>query len=86
MKPWKGWAAENSRLWTQTVAVATSFGQLKNVKLTDVPSMARLPQAELQAMELQSIGFEAIDVLKTLAASGQVVPLQGLWPMEPLVL
>ena len=49
---------------------ATSFGQLKNVKLTDVPSMAAFPQAELQAMELQSIGFEAIDVLKTLAASG----------------
>ena len=36
---------------------ATSFGQLKNVKLTDVPSMAAFPQAELQAMELQSIGL-----------------------------
>ena len=49
---------------------ASSFGQLKNVKLTDVPSMAAFPQAELQVMELQSIGFEAIDALKTMAASG----------------
>ncbi len=55
---------------TEMRRFATSFGQLKNVKLTDVPSMAAFPQAELQAMELQNIGFEAIDALKTLAASG----------------
>lgn len=55
---------------TEMRRFAASFEQLKNVKLTDVPSMAALPQAELQAMELQTIGFEAIDVLKTLAASG----------------
>lgn len=49
---------------------AASFGRLKNVQLTDVPSMAAFPQAELQAMQVQAIGFEAIDALKTLAASG----------------
>ena len=47
-----------------------SFGRLKNLQLTDVPSMSAFPQAELQAMQVQAIGFEAIDVLKTLAASG----------------
>jgi len=49
---------------------AASFGQLKNVQLTDVPSMAAFPQAELQAMQLQAVGFDAVDVLKALAASG----------------
>jgi len=34
------------------------------------PAMAAYPQAELRAMQLQAIGFEAIDALKTLAASG----------------
>jgi len=46
-----------------------SFGRLKNVQLNEVPSMAAFPQDELQAMEVQAIGFEAIDALKTLAAS-----------------
>jgi hypothetical protein len=55
---------------TEMRRFAASFGRLKNVQLTDVPSMAALPQAELQAMQLQTIGFEAIDALKTLAASG----------------
>ena len=55
---------------TEMRRFAASFGRLKNVQLTDVPSMAAFPQAELQAMQLQSIGFEAIDALKTLAASG----------------
>jgi hypothetical protein len=55
---------------TEMRRFAASFGRLKNVQLTDVPSMAALPQTELQAMQVQSIGFEAIDVLKTLAASG----------------
>ena len=54
---------------TEMRRFAASFGQLKNVKLTDVPSMAAFPQTELQAMQVQAIGFEAIDVLKTLAAS-----------------
>jgi hypothetical protein len=54
---------------TEMRRFAASFGRLKNVKLTDVPSMAAFPQAELQAMQVQAIGFEAIDVLKTLAAS-----------------
>lgn len=55
---------------TEMRRFATSFGRLKNVQLTDVLSMAALPQAELHAMELQAIGFEAVDALKTLAASG----------------
>lgn len=55
---------------TEMRRFATSFGRLKNVRLTDVPSMAAFPQAELQAMQVQAIGFEAIDALKTLAASG----------------
>lgn len=55
---------------TEMRRFAASFGRLKNVQLTDVPSMAAFPQAELQAMQVQAIGFEAIDVLKTLAASG----------------
>ena len=46
-----------------------SFARLKNVQLTDVPSMSSFPEAELKAMEVQAIGFEAIDALKTLAAS-----------------
>ena len=48
----------------------TSFARLKNVRLTDVPSMAAFPQAELQAMQVAAIGFETIDALKTLASSG----------------
>lgn len=55
---------------TEMRRFAASFGRLKNVQLIDVPSMAAFPQAELQAMQLQTIGFEAIDALKTLAASG----------------
>lgn len=55
---------------TEMRRFAASFGRLKNVQLTDVPSMAAFPQAELQAMQVQAIGFEAIDALKTLAASG----------------
>jgi hypothetical protein len=55
---------------TEMRRFAASFCRLKNVQLTDVPSMAAFPQAELQAMQVQAIGFEAIDALKTLAASG----------------
>jgi hypothetical protein len=55
---------------TEMRRFVASFGRLKNVQLTDVPSMAAFPQAELQAMQVQAIGFEAIDALKTLAASG----------------
>lgn len=55
---------------TEMRRFAASFGRLKNVQLTDVPSMASFPQADLQAMQVQAIGFEAIDALKTLAASG----------------
>jgi predicted ATP-grasp superfamily ATP-dependent carboligase len=49
---------------------AVTFGRLKNVRLTDVPSMSEIPKAELQAMEQASIGFGAVDALKALAASG----------------
>jgi predicted ATP-grasp superfamily ATP-dependent carboligase len=55
---------------TEMRRFVASFSRLKNVQLTDVPSMAAFPQAELQAMQIQAIGFEAIDALKTLAASG----------------
>lgn len=55
---------------TEMRRFVASFGRLKNVQLTDVPSMAAFPQAELQAMQVQAIGFEAIDALNTLAASG----------------
>ena len=55
---------------TEMRRFAVSFGRLKNVRLTDVPSMARIPDAELQAMEQPAIGFGAVDALKALAASG----------------
>ena len=54
---------------TEMRRFAAGFGRLKNVKLTDVPSMAAFPQAELQAMQVHVIGFKTIDSLKTLAAS-----------------
>jgi hypothetical protein len=55
---------------TEMRRFAVSFGRLKNVRLTDVPSMSEVPKAELQAMEQASIGFDAVDALKALAASG----------------
>jgi hypothetical protein len=55
---------------TEMRRFVASFCRLKNVCLSDVPSMASIPQSELQAMEVQSVGFEAVDVLKALAASG----------------
>jgi hypothetical protein len=55
---------------TEMRRFAVAFGRLKNVRLTDVPSMAQIPEAELQAMEQPAIGFGAVDALKALAASG----------------
>lgn len=55
---------------TEMRRFAVTFGRLKNVRLTDVPSMSEIPKAELQAMEQASIGFGAVDALKALAASG----------------
>lgn len=55
---------------TEMRRFVVSFGRLKNVRLTDVPSMSEVPKAELQAMEQASIGFDAVDALKALAASG----------------
>jgi hypothetical protein len=55
---------------TEMRRFAVAFGRLKNVRLTDVPSMARIPDAELEAMEQPAIGFRAVDALKALAASG----------------
>lgn len=55
---------------TEMRRFAVEFGKLKNVRLTDVPSMAQIPEAELQSMEQPSIGLDAIDGLKTLVASG----------------
>jgi hypothetical protein len=54
---------------TEMRRFAANFGHLKHVRLTDAPSMASVPQADLQAMQVQAIGFEAIDALKALAAS-----------------
>ena len=55
---------------TEMRRFAVAFGRLKNVHLTDVPSMAQIPASELKAMEQASIGFGAVDALKALAASG----------------
>lgn len=62
---------------TEMRRFAVSFGRLKNVRLTDVPSMAQIPESELRAMEQPTIGFGAVDALKTLAASGAVGATAG---------
>ena len=48
---------------------AFSFSRLKDVQLSDVPSMAAYPKTDLQEMQLQTIRFETIDALKMVIAS-----------------
>lgn len=70
---------------TEMRRFAVAFGRLKNVHLTDVPSMAQIPASELKAMEQASIGFGAVDALKALAASGAAGATPALCPMAPSV-
>ena len=54
----EGWPPKLQVMDTDMRRFATSFGQLKNVKLTDVPSMAAFPQAGCKRWSCRALGLK----------------------------